>query len=144
MLAIDAAKSAQPMIVGTDADDHDPDAPDEEAGLVEQVSSPGVGDAGSGTGGQPFDDDGPVWPDESAESAMRAEVAERGETLSSRAAREAAEAAAEEAAEKQNLPPLDDLIERISPDVRETLEDLFRAKFVKVVRAPKKSLKGQG
>lgn len=91
--------------------------------------------------GQPFDDDGPVWPDEAQESAMRAEVAERGETLASRAAREAAETAAEEATEKKNLPSLDDLIERIPAEVRETLEDLFRAKFVKVVRTPKKALK---
>jgi len=145
VLAIEVSRAAQPTITpsGDDHDhDHDPDAPDEEAGLVEQVNIPGVDVAGGAAPAQPFDDDGPTWPDEASESAMRAEVAERGETLSSRAAREAAEAAAEEAAEKRNLPPLDDLIQKIPADVRETLEDLFRAKFVKVTRAPKKALKG--
>lgn len=37
-------------------------------------------------------------------------------------------------------PPLDDMIERIPPLVRETLEELFRARFVKVVRVPKSAL----
>ena len=55
-----------------------------------------------------------------------------------------AEAAAEAAAEKKNLPKLDDLIERIPADVRDTLEDLFRVKFVKVARTPKKALKSLG
>jgi hypothetical protein len=40
------------------------------------------------------------------------------------------------------LPALDELVERIPADVRDTLEDLFRAKFVKVARVPKKALKG--
>lgn len=140
MLAIEVAKAAQPMIPGGGgAEGADSDAPDEEAGVVVQAAIPGVaaGDAGSA-----FDDDGPVWPDEAQESQMRAEAVERGETLSSRAAREAAEAQAEAAAEKQNLPTLDELIERIPADVRETLEDLFRVKFVKVTRVPKKALKG--
>ena len=82
-----------------------------------------------------------MWPDEAAESAMRAEVTSRGETLNSKAAREAAEAAAEAAAEKKNLPKLDALVERIPAEVRDTLEELFRVKFVKVARTPKKALK---
>ncbi|MDF3057342.1 MAG: hypothetical protein K0R17_1557 [Rariglobus sp.] len=150
MLAIEVAKSAQPVLAGAGGDrGDDPDAPDEEAGVVVQVGIPGVeaaagpGNAmGAGGGGSAFDDDGPVWPDEAQESGMRAEVAERGETLSSRAAREAADAAAEAAAEKKNLPSLDELVERIPADVRDTLEDLFRVKFVKVTRVPKKVLKG--
>jgi hypothetical protein len=140
VLAIEVARSAQPVITQAGGGDEDPDAPDEEAGVVEQVSIPGVDVAAAPSA--PFDDDGPAWPDEASESAMRAEVAERGETLSSRAAREAAEIAAEEAAEKKNLPRLDDLIQKIPPDVRDTLEELFRAKFVKVARVPKKALKG--
>lgn len=147
MLAIEVARSAQPVILGT-ADD--PDAPDEEAGLEVQAAIPAVEkavaasevtDITQGTAPAPFDDDGPVWPDEASESGMRVEVAERGETLNSKAAREAAEAAAEAAAEKKNLPLLDDLINRIPADVRDTLEDLFRVKFVKVARVPKKVLK---
>lgn len=127
------------------------DTPDDEGGVEVQPRLPAVevaaltaAHATTGMAGAPvFDDEGPMWPDEAAESAMRVEVAERGETLSSKAAREAADAAAEEAAEKKNLPKLDDLIERIPADVRDTLEDLFRVKFVKVARMPKKALKGE-
>jgi hypothetical protein len=141
VLSIEAAKAAQPVLEGSgDAEGNDPDAPDEEAGVVVQAALPGV--ESTGETGSAFDDDGPAWPDEAEESGMRVEAKERGETLSSRAAREAAEAAAEAAAEKKNLPALDELVERIPADVRDTLEDLFRAKFVKVARVPKKALKG--
>ncbi|MFA6962366.1 MAG: hypothetical protein WC205_16550 [Opitutaceae bacterium] len=147
MLAIEVAKSAQPLIEGADTD---PDAPDEDGGAEVQPHIPSVevaaiaaATATTGATGAPnFDEEGPVWPDEAAESAMRAEVVDRGETLSSKAAREAAEAAAEAEAEKRNLPKLDELIGRIPTDVRDTLEELFRAKFVKVARTPKKALKG--
>lgn len=150
MLAIEVAKAAQPVIAGTAAgESDDPDAPDEDAGVEVQPHIPSVEVAAiaaatataGATGAPTFDEEGPVWPDEAAESAMRAEVSERGETLNSKAARELAEAAAEAAAEKKNLPKLDDLINRIPADVRDTLEDLFRAKFVKVARTPKKALK---
>lgn len=150
MLAIEMAKAAQPVVAGNEAGAAgDPDAPDEDAGIEVQPHIPSVevaaiaaATATAGTTGAPtFDEEGPVWPDEAAESAMRAEVTERGETLNSKAARELAEAAAEAAAEKKNLPKLDDLINRIPADVRDTLEDLFRAKFVKVARTPKKALK---
>jgi hypothetical protein len=150
VLAIEVAKAAQPVIEGAvDGIDSDPDAPDEDAGVELQPHIPSVevaaiaaATATTGASGAPtFDEEGPVWPDESSESAMRAEVTERGETLNSKAARELAEAAAEAAAEKKNLPKLDDLINRIPADVRDTLEDLFRVKFVKVARAPKKALK---
>lgn len=150
MLAIEVAKAAQPLIEGAGGGEGgDPDAPDEDAGVELQPHIPAVevaaiaaATATTGVSGAPtFDEEGPVWPDEAAESAMRAEVKDRGETLNSKAARELAEAAAEAAAEKKNLPKLDDLINRIPADVRETLEDLFRVKFVKVARAPKKALK---
>ncbi|CAM2993897.1 hypothetical protein [Rariglobus hedericola] len=145
MLAIEVSRAAQPLIETAG----DPDAPDEDSGEVTQANMAAVevaaiaaaaATAGQ-TGAPSFDEDGPVWPDESAESAIRAEVVERGETLSSKAARELSEAAAEAAAEKKNLPSLDALVAKIPADVRETLEDLFRVKFVKVARAPKKSLK---
>ena len=151
ILAIEVSKSAQPLIIS--AEEPEADAPDEDAGEAGQVTLPGVeaspvasaqergraDDMGSAM--PPADDDGPKWPDEVAESGMRAEATQRGETLSSKAAREAAEALAEAAAEKRNLPPLDDLINQIPADVRDTLEDLFRVKFNRVARAPKKSLK---
>jgi hypothetical protein len=147
VLAIDVAKAAQPVIAEALSD---PDASDEEAAggemqphiPVVEVAAIAAATATTGATGAPtFDEEGPVWPDEAAESAMRAEVTERGETLNSKAARELAEAAAEAAAEKKNLPKLDDLVSRIPADVRDTLEDLFRVKFVKVARTPKKALK---
>ena len=152
MLAIEVAKSAQPVILGAENTGSDSDAPDEDGGVEVQPHIPAVevaalaaATATQGVTGAPtFDEEGPVWPDEAAESAMRVEVADRGETLNSKAAREMAEAAAEAAAEKKNLPKLDDLIERIPADVRDTLEDLFRVKFVKVARTPKKALKSLG
>lgn len=39
------------------------------------------------------------------------------------------------------LPALDDLVQRIPADVRDVLEDLFRARFVSVRRVPRKALK---
>jgi hypothetical protein len=149
MLAIEVAKSAQPVIPR--AAEPEDDVPDEDAGEAGQVTIAAVDGAtdlparevsATNEAMPPPDDDGPKWPDEAAESGMRAEVANRGETLSSKAAREAAEALAEAAAEKRNLPPLDELINQIPVEVRDTLEDLFRVKFIKVARAPKKALKG--
>lgn len=40
------------------------------------------------------------------------------------------------------LPALGDLVERIPPGVREVMDELFRAKFVRVQRVPKKALHG--
>jgi hypothetical protein len=39
------------------------------------------------------------------------------------------------------LPSLDELVKRIPADVRETLDDLFRVKFVSVKRISPSSLK---
>lgn len=80
----------------------------------------------------------PTWPDEAAESAMVSELRDRGEftpVASSRAAE------INEEAETTALPPLNQLVEKIPTEVRETLEDLFRARFVTVKRVPKKALK---
>ena len=161
MLAIEVSKAAQPVLPGGDEGagggggrngggvDSDSDAPDEDRGVELQPHMPAVEVAAmaaatataGATGAPTFDEEGPVWPDEAAESSARAEAVERGETLSSKAARELAEAAAEAAAEKKNLPKLDDLIARMPADLLDTLEDLFRVKFVKVARTPKKALK---
>jgi hypothetical protein len=79
-----------------------------------------------------------AWNDEAAESAFRAEAKARGEPLqASRAAIETME----ENSEPKNLPALEQLVSRLSPEVRETLDDLFRAKFTSVKRVPKKALK---
>ena len=79
---------------------------------------------------------GPNGFDEAAESAFRAEAKSRGEVV----APVRAEAATEEA-DPRNLPPLDELVRRIPPEVRATLDDLFRAKFIAVRRVPKNALK---
>lgn len=44
-------------------------------------------------------------------------------------------------ADPKALPPLDELVKRIPPAVRESLEDLFRARFVTVKRVPARALK---
>lgn len=80
----------------------------------------------------------PAWPDDAAESAFLAEARDRGEVV--KPAR-ATEDAAEEHADAKALPSLDALVNRIPAEVRDTLEDLFRAKFVKVQRVPKRALK---
>jgi hypothetical protein len=74
---------------------------------------------------------------------MVSELRERGESAPAPAA--AATAAAresEEPVDPKSLPSLDELLKRVPAGVRETLDDLFRAKFVRVTRVPKKALKG--
>lgn len=77
-----------------------------------------------------------VWPDENAEAAFMADARERGEPVVATAVE------AVEETDTKNLPPLDELVKRLSPEVRETLDDLFRAKFIAVRRVPKRALKG--
>lgn len=81
--------------------------------------------------------EGPSWPDASAEAAFLSEARDRGETVAPAKAK--AEIADE--TDAKALPPLDALVQRIPAEVRDTLEDLFRAKFVRVQRVPKKALK---
>ena len=71
------------------------------------------------------------------ESAFLAEARERGEPVATKRA----DAEPPEEFDSKSLPPLDELVKRIPADVRETLEDLFRARFVTVKRVPKKALK---
>jgi hypothetical protein len=76
-----------------------------------------------------------AWPDESAESAMLSELRERGEKPGALPASEPAEET-----DTKALPSLDELVKRLRPEVREALDDLFRAKFVRVARVPQKAL----
>jgi hypothetical protein len=96
-------------------------------------SLPAAADAASvGSDGPPSD-----WPDDAAESAFRAEAKDRGETVvPTRPVEEEAEPA-----DNKPLPPLSDLVNRIPPEVRDALDDLFRARFVTVKRVPAKALK---
>jgi hypothetical protein len=78
-----------------------------------------------------------TWPDDSAESSFLADARARGEPV-------VAKIAAEESAEETDsgaLPTLNELVERIPAEVRDALDDLFRARFVNVKRIPKKALK---
>lgn len=97
-------------------------------------------------GGEPEDDAALATPpmledapsaefDEAAEAAFLAEAKERGEVVAPKAAAEIDEP------NPKALPPLDELVARIPPEVRDVLEDLFRARFVTVKRFPKKALK---
>jgi len=77
------------------------------------------------------------WPDESAETAFRAESRERGEPeLPAGLLVEATEET-----DPKGLPALEDLVKRIPPEARELLDELFRAKFTGVKRVPAKALK---
>lgn len=82
-------------------------------------------------------EDTPSSIDEAAESAFRAEARERGETVTT----SSTPAESVEEPEPKTLPKLDDLVARIPSNVRDTLEELFRARFVSVKRIPKKALK---
>lgn len=111
------------------------------------VSAPGVpADAGTATerpepveaaASVPGEAEGASWPDESVESAFLAEARDRGEPIAPARAKE--EIADE--TDAKALPPLHELVNRIPAEVRETLEDLFRARFVTVKRVPKRALK---
>lgn len=81
----------------------------------------------------------PAWPDESAEAQFLAEARERGEPLPA-AATPAAEPEAPEPDPAGPAPELDALVARLPPAVRETLDELFRARFVRVTRLPRKTL----
>lgn len=85
----------------------------------------------------PTIEDGPPLIDEAAESAFLAEARERGEVVAPKPA--SAEPVEETSAKP--LPPLDELVQRIPAEVRDVLDDLFRARFVSVKRVPKKALK---
>lgn len=76
--------------------------------------------------------------DPAAESAYLADARERGEVVTEPATAAIIEA---EDADEPPLPRLDELVKRIPPDVRTTLDDLFRAHFVTVKRFPKTALK---
>lgn len=79
----------------------------------------------------------PNWPDEASETAFLADAQERGEIVTPAKPAEAPEVSDE----VQPLPSLDSLVERIPVGVRDKLEELFRAKFVRVQRVPRRVLK---
>lgn len=90
-----------------------------------------------------FDEDGPVWPSESAEAAFLAEHSSSvGASLPLPARTSLPRPGVDEADEKTApTPSLDALIARIPAETRETLEDLFRVKFTGVRRVSRDVLK---
>ncbi len=94
------------------------------------------------SGGAPSADAGDGPPLEELEAQMRGELAARDESATaSPAARRAAISADEDEADGKGvaLPEVDALVARLSPEVRETLDELFRARFVSVKKLPKKA-----
>jgi hypothetical protein len=86
----------------------------------------------------PVSDELPTEVADSAESEYIAEARARGEPV---AARKPSQTVDEP--DPKTLPPLDELVQRIPPEVRVILEELYRAKFLNVRRLPKAALKTQ-
>lgn len=101
--------------------------PGETASEVEPVSSAGDVEPEFSGG----------WSEETAEAEFLAEARDRGEGPKTKIA----VPEATEERETKPLPTIEELVERIPAGVRDTLEDLFRAKFVNVQRVPKRALK---
>lgn len=100
--------------------------PTDDAGEDAEVATATETNSVAGTNGvpPPSDDEGYNWP-EGAEAALEG----------------VAPTAATPEVTNVPLPSLDELVKRIPPDVRETLDDLFRVKFVAVRRVSPTSLK---
>lgn len=68
----------------------------------------------------PFDEDGPIWPDEVAEAAFIGEPEPSGGSV--------------EPERPGALPTLESLVARLDETTKSALEELFRARFVSVRR----------
>ena len=100
------------------------------------AESPGSAESPSGRSSLPESETINAWPDAAAEAAFLGEARERGEPVAA-----VTTGVVEEMADPKDLPSLDQLVKRLSPEVRVALDDLFRAKFTTVRRVPKKVLK---
>jgi hypothetical protein len=104
---------------------------------VSEDSAPAAPESGAVTANVAVASEEPGWPDAAAESAFLAEAKSRGEVP----APKPATVEEVEEAESEPLPPMDKMVERVPPPVREMLDDLFRARFVRVTRIPRRALK---
>lgn len=135
MASASAARAAAlPLPVATP----EPSAP------VAALSAPPAGEPPSAEispsgGATPSVEPEAVWPDESAEAQFLGEARERGESVPALPT-PVAEPEAPEAEPAEPAPELDELVGRLPPAVRETLDELFRARFVRVTRLPRKTL----
>ncbi len=81
------------------------------------------------------EEDRPDWPPPEVEAAMSAEAADRdGGNRAAPTSRRAREAA--ETLDGGPLPSLDQMVAMVPPELREQLDELFRAKFTAVRRVP--------
>ncbi len=125
-----------PALTGGAGSDLDDDA---QPAFVASGAGADADEASFSTGSVFGEDDGP--PLEMLEAQMGGEVSARDRAsantkpVSRRAADEDDDAAS------VALPELDTLVGRLPPEVRETLDELFRARFVTVKRPPKKVFK---
>lgn len=87
-----------------------------------------------------WEEDAPEWPDESAESAMAAELTAPSDVRvpTPRAPRRRSPADDDK---EGDLPDLEAVVATIPADVRKTLDELFRAQFTQVRRVPEVVLK---
>jgi hypothetical protein len=104
-----------------------------------EEAEPAFASAAPNASAAPDDGDGP--PLEELEAQMRGELAARDQAApSSPAARRAAAADEDDSDAKAGaLPEVDALVARLPAEVRETLDELFRARFVAVKKLPKKA-----
>ena len=111
------------------------------AAAVEKPREDPAGEGANGASNAPaHSSDTNVWPTEAEEAAFLSEARERGEPATPVVPK--THAAEEEEDTTKALPKLDELVQRIPPEARELLDDLFRAKFVAVRRVKKVDLKG--
>lgn len=95
--------------------------------------------AGAGVSPQAGDDE-PTWPSAESEAAFLAEASAQGDPVVPVSAAPKAEETEEEDEAQGALPSVSSLAEEIPATVRDALEDLFRAKFSRVIRVRKKDL----
>jgi len=123
-----AADMHPPAMPAATGDDREDVAAPAEAGAPRFEEPPAAGD-----------DEMPAGPSEAEESAFLAEARERGETPRP----VTVDTPEEPEPPAKTLPPLSELVGRIPAEVRDTLEELFRARFVSVKRVPRKALKAR-
>lgn len=133
---ISVRRAATPASVDVDAAATTP--PDFEEGAVSDVTD--AADVAEPIDGGASDDEGPRWPDEATESAFLSGQTPRLAEISVPLAKDPAPKSEKEPLNVP-LPPLQTLVDRIPAEARETLEDLFRARFVSVKRVQAENLK---
>ena len=99
------------------------------------LGAPRTTDAGDYT-----DSDAPEWLDTAGEAAYLGEQAALETAPPARAADAADAEDADDKTAGKELPAMDTLVARIPAESREILEDLFRARFVKVRKIPSKQI----